>query len=156
MLCNLGTIYSIARSSKNFSAEIHFSENMFLVYRGFWLYIIGPDRDRIIYNRGLIIYNRVNRVLIGTWLYIIVTWLYIEKTAETRLPTGNKYSCTSPSFYLSFCSPSFLLHKCSPIIAAQILPYQAALLEHLTCLSYIFATHHRNVDACVLHSPGQK
>ncbi len=34
MLRNLDTIYDIARSSKNFSTEINFSENIFLVYRG--------------------------------------------------------------------------------------------------------------------------
>jgi len=34
MLRNLDTIYSIARSSKNFSTGINFSENFFLVYRG--------------------------------------------------------------------------------------------------------------------------
>jgi hypothetical protein len=36
MLHNLDTIYDIARSSKNFSTEINFSENIFLVYRGWW------------------------------------------------------------------------------------------------------------------------
>jgi len=35
MLHNLDTIYYIARSSKNFSTEINFSENIFLVYRGY-------------------------------------------------------------------------------------------------------------------------
>ena len=34
MLRNLDTIYDIARSSKNFSTGINFSENFFLVYRG--------------------------------------------------------------------------------------------------------------------------
>jgi hypothetical protein len=34
MLRNLDTIYDIARSSKNFSTGINFSENIFLVYRG--------------------------------------------------------------------------------------------------------------------------
>ncbi len=34
MLRNLDTIYYIARSSKNFSTEINFSENIFLVYSG--------------------------------------------------------------------------------------------------------------------------
>ena len=34
MLRNLDTIYDIARSSKNFSTEINFSENIFLDYRG--------------------------------------------------------------------------------------------------------------------------
>ena len=36
MLRNLDTIYDIARSSKNFSTGINFSENFFLVYRGQW------------------------------------------------------------------------------------------------------------------------
>jgi hypothetical protein len=35
MLRNLDTIYDIARSSKNFLTEINFSENIFLVYRGY-------------------------------------------------------------------------------------------------------------------------
>ena len=34
MLRNLDTIYDIARSSKNFSTGINFSENIFWVYRG--------------------------------------------------------------------------------------------------------------------------
>ncbi len=34
MLRNLDTIYDIARSSKNFSTGIYFSENIFWVYRG--------------------------------------------------------------------------------------------------------------------------
>ncbi len=34
MLRNLDTINYVARSSKNFSTEINFSENIFLVYRG--------------------------------------------------------------------------------------------------------------------------
>jgi len=34
MLHNIDTIYDIARSSKNFSTGINFSENFFLVYRG--------------------------------------------------------------------------------------------------------------------------
>ncbi len=34
MLRNLDKIYYIARSSKNFSTEINFIENIFLVYRG--------------------------------------------------------------------------------------------------------------------------
>ena len=39
MLHNLDTIYYIARSSKNLSTEINFSENIFLVYRGTIMYI---------------------------------------------------------------------------------------------------------------------
>ena len=39
MLHNLDTIYDIARSSKNFSTQINFSENIFLVYRG-WVHRI--------------------------------------------------------------------------------------------------------------------
>ncbi len=34
MFHNLDTIYFLARSSKNFSTEINFSENIFWVYRG--------------------------------------------------------------------------------------------------------------------------
>jgi len=34
MLHNLDTIDHMARSSKNFSTEINFSENIFFVYRG--------------------------------------------------------------------------------------------------------------------------
>ena len=52
-----------------------------------------------------------------------------------------------PRFSCSNRSPSFLLLKYSP---------QAVLSEHVTCLSCIFETRHLSVDACVLHSPGQK
>jgi hypothetical protein len=55
MLRNLDTIDYIARSSKNFSTEINFSENIFLVYRGGrplpqlsgWYYFLASvDRPR--------------------------------------------------------------------------------------------------------------
>ena len=42
MLRNVDTIYYVARSTKNFSTEINFSENIFLVYRGSSL---PPDGD---------------------------------------------------------------------------------------------------------------
>jgi len=41
MLHNLDTIYYIPRSSKNFSTEINFSENIFLVYRGLFCIKLG-------------------------------------------------------------------------------------------------------------------
>jgi hypothetical protein len=116
----------------------------------------GHDLQKFSYMVEVYVDDFMSLVISTSLRGVLQRPLFLKKTAETRLPAGNKYSCTSPSFYLSFCSPSFLVLKYSPIIAAQILPYQAALLEHVTCLSYIFATHHRNVDSCVLHSPGQK
>ena len=57
MLRNLDTIYYIPRSSKNFSTEINFSENIFLVYRGRrleegeneddnWITVTGRDKAK--------------------------------------------------------------------------------------------------------------
>jgi len=101
MLRDLDTIYYIARSSKNFSTKINFSENIILVYRGSLLKnksrvhlpplppLAPPETNT---NAGVHLASATSRF----YLAILSRHTHLNSTK----PTSDLVSTTDPKKYL--------------------------------------------------------